>query len=178
MKDPIITNSNKARLVEVLRSIAELMIWGDQHNPAFFDYFAEKNILANFVRILSQKCDNKVKVQVIQTLSILVQNLANEVSIFYLLSNNYIKSGRGHDTNAMEQCICTRAHRRFLTSVLLSLVWPAGFLLLQRHDRAPFRLRRRGDRDVLHQLHEVLVEGHRAADVRRLEQGGRVDSSE
>jgi hypothetical protein len=92
IKEPIITNSNKARIVEVLRSIAELMIWGDQHNPTFFDYFAEKNILSNFVRILSQKCDNKVKVQIIQTLSILVQNLSNEVSIFYLLSNNYIKS--------------------------------------------------------------------------------------
>ncbi len=31
-----------------------------------------------------------MKVQIIQTLSILVQNLSNEVSIFYLLSNNYI----------------------------------------------------------------------------------------
>lgn len=61
IKEPIITNSNKARIVEVLRSIAELMIWGDQHNPTFFDFFAEKNILSNFVRILSQKCDNKVR---------------------------------------------------------------------------------------------------------------------
>ena len=32
----MITNGNKARVVEVLRSIAELMIWGDQHSPAFF----------------------------------------------------------------------------------------------------------------------------------------------
>lgn len=32
-----------------------------------------------------------MKVQIIQTLSILVQNLSNEVSVFYLLSNNYIK---------------------------------------------------------------------------------------
>jgi hypothetical protein len=55
------------------------------------------NILSNFVRILSQKCDNKVKVQIIQTLSILVQNLSNEVSIFYLLSNNYIKSVERYD---------------------------------------------------------------------------------
>lgn len=165
MKEPVITNSNKGRIVEVLRAIAELMIWGDQvsdrkntreegrrrknkkkgeartrhdekggwenrerpstmliffllfffssfcsplppslssfllqHNPSFFDYFAEKNILSNFVRILSQKCDNRVKVQIIQTLSILVQNLSNEVSIFYLLSNNYIKSATNERT--------------------------------------------------------------------------------
>ena len=36
VKEPQITNSNKARIVEVLRAIAELMIWGDQHNPQFF----------------------------------------------------------------------------------------------------------------------------------------------
>jgi hypothetical protein len=90
-REPIVNSNNKARVVEILRTIAELMIWGDQHNPSFFDFFAEKSILANFVKILSQnKLDSKVKIQVIQTLSILIQNTDSEVSIFYLLSNNYI----------------------------------------------------------------------------------------
>ena len=40
VKEPVISPSNKARIVEVLRSIAELIIWGDQHSPAFFDFFA------------------------------------------------------------------------------------------------------------------------------------------
>ena len=31
-------------VVETLRSIAELMIWGDQHNPSFFDFFLEKQV--------------------------------------------------------------------------------------------------------------------------------------
>lgn len=31
-------------LVETLREIAELMIWGDQHEPTFFDFFAEKRV--------------------------------------------------------------------------------------------------------------------------------------
>ena len=43
----------------------------------------------------------QVKVQIIQTLSILVQNISNEVSIFYLLSNNYIKSHK-HKHNAAD----------------------------------------------------------------------------
>lgn len=40
VKEPVISASNKGRIVEVLRSIAELIIWGDQHSPAFFDFFA------------------------------------------------------------------------------------------------------------------------------------------
>ncbi len=95
----MITPSNAGKVVETLRALGELMIWGDQNADAgatgssFFDFFAEKNLLSHFVRILQQRCENRVKVQVIQTLSILFQNLSNEVSIFYLLSNNYIKYG-------------------------------------------------------------------------------------
>lgn len=101
------TNSNKGRMVEVLRSIAEVVIWGDQHDPALFEYFAEVNLLGNFVRILAQKCDNKVKVQIIQTLSILVQNLSSEVAIFYLLSNNYINELIVHRFDFQDEEIVT-----------------------------------------------------------------------
>ena len=91
VKYPVVDSSNSARIVEVLRSIAELMIWGDQHNALFFDYFAEKNIITNFARIIAQRnADSKVKTQVIQTLSILIANTESEQAIFYLLSNNYI----------------------------------------------------------------------------------------
>ena len=91
VKYPVVDSSNANRIVEVLRSIAELMIWGDQHNPLFFDYFAEKNIITNFARIIAQKsAEPKVKTQVIQTLSILIQNTDSEQAVFYLLSNNYI----------------------------------------------------------------------------------------
>ena len=91
VKYPVVDSSNANRIVEVLRAIAELMIWGDQHNPLFFDYFAEKNILTNFARIIAQRsAETKVKTQVIQTLSILIQNTDSEQAVFYLLSNNYI----------------------------------------------------------------------------------------
>lgn len=63
-REPVITNSNKARVVEVVRSIAEVVIYGEQNQQAaVFDYFAEVNMLANFVKILAQRCDNKVKVR-------------------------------------------------------------------------------------------------------------------
>jgi len=53
-------------------------------------FFGEKAILSHFVKILGQKCDPRVKVQVIQALSILVQNVTSDLPVFYLLSNNHI----------------------------------------------------------------------------------------
>lgn len=46
-------SGNKQTFIETLRSIAELMIWGDQHEPSFFDFFLEKNVLSEFYEILS-----------------------------------------------------------------------------------------------------------------------------
>lgn len=41
-----------AEIVEILREIAELMIWGDQHDRSFFDYFADQKIISHFVQLL------------------------------------------------------------------------------------------------------------------------------
>jgi protein CLEC16A len=53
-------------------------------------FFCEKNVMALLVKIVKQKCAPAVHTQVIQTISILVQNVRNNTSLYYLLSNNYI----------------------------------------------------------------------------------------
>lgn len=91
-KHAVITESNRDQVVEILRAVAELMIWGDQHNSSFFDFFLEHKMLAHFVRILSQGNNRRgrVPVQLLQTLSIMIQNIKSETAIYYLFSNNYI----------------------------------------------------------------------------------------
>ena len=37
VKNSIVTDSNKTLIVEVLRSIAETVIWGDQNDPRVFE---------------------------------------------------------------------------------------------------------------------------------------------
>ncbi|CAD7703845.1 unnamed protein product, partial [Ostreobium quekettii] len=91
-KNPVIGPGNREAIVETLRSIAELMIWGDQHEPRFFEYFLEHEALAHFHKILRGR-DNRrgdVAKQVLQTLSIMIQNLRNETSVYYIFSNNHI----------------------------------------------------------------------------------------
>eukprot|EP01137_Pigoraptor_chileana_P000856 Opistho-2@37669 len=90
VRNAVVTDGNKSLLVETLRSIAEILIWGDQNDNRVFDFFLEKNMLTFFLRILGQRTGRYVKVQLLQTLSILFENIRNETSIYYLLSNNHI----------------------------------------------------------------------------------------
>lgn len=55
-------DSNRQLVVETLRSLAELMIWGDQHDTRFFDFFAEKHLLSHFNRILRQPANRRGEV--------------------------------------------------------------------------------------------------------------------
>jgi hypothetical protein len=54
-QNSIVTDHNREVVVETLRSIAELMIWGDQHDPLFFDYFAENNLIHFFSKLFEQR---------------------------------------------------------------------------------------------------------------------------
>ncbi|BBN04516.1 hypothetical protein Mp_3g05320 [Marchantia polymorpha subsp. ruderalis] len=89
----VVNDSNKDFVIETLRSIAEHMIWGDQHDPTFFDYFMEKQVMAHFLRILNDSNKNSsVAVQLLQTLSIIIGNIRSEHAIYYLFSNEYINN--------------------------------------------------------------------------------------
>lgn len=91
-KNETISEQNKGLLVETLRSIAEILIWGDQNDSTVFDFFLEKNMLSFFLKIMNQKCGRYVCVQLLQTLNILFENIRNETSLYYLLSNNHVNS--------------------------------------------------------------------------------------
>ena len=70
------------------------------------DYFCEKNMLAVFTRMLSTPgVGNDIKRQVIQTMSILVQNISNDTYFYYLLSNNHINEIISHPFNLADEDI-------------------------------------------------------------------------
>ncbi|KAI9577862.1 hypothetical protein GQX74_011049 [Glossina fuscipes] len=56
-------------------------------------FFLEKNMLSYFLHIVRQKIGGSsfVCAQLLQTLNILFENLRNETSLYYLLSNNHFK---------------------------------------------------------------------------------------
>ena len=88
--------------MEILRAISELIVYGSQGNDAerIFDYLCEKNMLAIFTRMLNTtNVGNSIKRQIIQTMSILVQNITNDTYFYYLLSNNHINEIISHPFN-------------------------------------------------------------------------------
>eukprot|EP00357_Protocruzia_adherens_P011453 CAMPEP_0115007838 /NCGR_PEP_ID=MMETSP0216-20121206/21487_1 /TAXON_ID=223996 /ORGANISM="Protocruzia adherens, Strain Boccale" /LENGTH=844 /DNA_ID=CAMNT_0002374995 /DNA_START=193 /DNA_END=2727 /DNA_ORIENTATION=+ len=77
-------------LVEDFRFLAELLVWGDKHSERFFELFCERNVLQTFAEILDFNESNHVNVQILQSLSILVNNISRPTSVYYILSNNHI----------------------------------------------------------------------------------------
>ncbi|KAL2338692.1 hypothetical protein Fmac_013138 [Flemingia macrophylla] len=89
-KVQIINEVNKGFVIEALRSIAELITYGDQHDPSFFEVFMEKQVMGEFVRLLKLSRTVSVPLQLLQTVSIMVQNLKSEHAIYYMFSNEHI----------------------------------------------------------------------------------------
>ncbi|PNH01778.1 Protein CLEC16A [Tetrabaena socialis] len=93
-KNQVVTEANRAVVVETIRSIAEFMIWGDQNEPRIFDFFLEHNIMNYLHRVLQQPANRTgdVAKQVLQTLSIIIQNIRSETGTYFLFSNNHVNN--------------------------------------------------------------------------------------
>ncbi|XVE71913.1 hypothetical protein DITRI_Ditri10aG0189300 [Diplodiscus trichospermus] len=89
-KVQIVNEVNKDFVIEALRSIAELLTYGDQHDSSFFEFFMEKQVMGEFIRILNISKTVTVSLQLLQSISILIQNLKSEHAIYYMFSNEHV----------------------------------------------------------------------------------------
>ncbi|KAG8145840.1 putative Protein CLEC16A protein [Naja naja] len=89
-KNTTVTDHNRNLLVETIRSITEILIWGDQNDSSVFDFFLEKNMFVFFLNILRQKSGRYVCVQLLQTLNILFENISHETSLYEEIMAYYI----------------------------------------------------------------------------------------
>ena len=78
-------------LVDVLKELVEVVVWGDKHEEAVFDLFLERNMLETFAAMFTDdECPSVARVQVIQCVTILFQNLSKMSSVYVLLSQDRI----------------------------------------------------------------------------------------
>jgi protein CLEC16A len=87
-----VDDNNESQVIEILRLLAEMVVYGDNKSEMLFDFFCEKNMLSLFLEIMwcPGGCPLAVHFQILQTLSILVNSVKNDTSLYYLLSNNYV----------------------------------------------------------------------------------------
>ena len=135
---------NEDAVVESLREIAEMVVYGDNKSEMLFDFFFEKNMLSLFLEIMWQEggCPNTVLLQILHTLSILVNCVRNDTSLYYLLSNNYINEiimypyDFGDDENLVDQFVS------FMKSLSLRLDFKTvQFFFNQEDDAFPLLTR-------------------------------------
>ncbi|XP_028784892.1 protein TRANSPARENT TESTA 9 isoform X2 [Neltuma alba] len=92
----VVNKQNMELVMDLLQSIVEIVTYGDRQDPFIFECFMEHQVLAEFVRILKISKNSKIEAPLLQYLSILIQNMDSEHSIYYCFSNDYINNIISH----------------------------------------------------------------------------------
>eukprot|EP00927_Polykrikos_kofoidii_P036433 TRINITY_DN30762_c0_g1_i1.p1 TRINITY_DN30762_c0_g1~~TRINITY_DN30762_c0_g1_i1.p1 ORF type:complete len:1008 (-),score=157.72 TRINITY_DN30762_c0_g1_i1:25-3048(-) len=80
-------------LIEQIRCVAERLAIDEKRNAGLFDLFCEHHTLSNFIDALcAPSISARVKVQLLQTLSVVVQNARQDTSFFYVLSGGHLSA--------------------------------------------------------------------------------------
>ncbi len=74
---------------EVIQYIIEYLIYGDKHDSSIFDVFCEFNIMNEFI-YLANLNHRSINLQIIKSFSVLILNLSNTTTLYYIFSNNFI----------------------------------------------------------------------------------------
>nr|CCC92978.1 conserved hypothetical protein [Trypanosoma congolense IL3000] len=74
---------------EVLRTLAESMIWSDKNGTSCFDIFLEQDIMSTLESIVTNVASpSTVKAQVLQFITLLLHNITWQPYIYYICSKN------------------------------------------------------------------------------------------
>lgn len=74
---------------EVIQYVIEYLIYGDKHDSSIFDIFCEFNFMNEFI-YLSNLNNRSINLQIIKSFSVLILNLTNTTTLYYIFSNNFI----------------------------------------------------------------------------------------
>lgn len=85
------TPVNIQNAIENIRHLSEFLIYGNNKDNSYFEIFVERNILETFSVILERGLE-EINMQLIQTTSILIQNIESEQDTFYILSHPFLNN--------------------------------------------------------------------------------------
>uniref|UniRef100_A0A2P2L4T8 FPL domain-containing protein n=1 Tax=Rhizophora mucronata TaxID=61149 RepID=A0A2P2L4T8_RHIMU len=77
----VVDRHNTDLVIDLLQSTVEIVTYGDRQDPRIFECFMEYQVLAEFVRILKISKSSRIEAQLLQYLSIMIQNMDSEYAI-------------------------------------------------------------------------------------------------
>ncbi|KAJ1964053.1 Protein CL16A [Dipsacomyces acuminosporus] len=77
------------KIVESVRQVSEIVIWCDRKQPELLSYVIEVDIHKALLRLLSEQ-NQTVAVQILQTLSIILDGITDKTFLYSLFSNNFV----------------------------------------------------------------------------------------
>ncbi|KAL5124748.1 Protein TRANSPARENT TESTA 9 [Glycine soja] len=86
-KIKVVDEHNRELVMNLLQSVVEIVTYGDRQDPHIFECFMERQVLADFVRILKISQESKIDGPLLQYLSIMIQNMD-----IYCFSNGYMNN--------------------------------------------------------------------------------------
>jgi protein CLEC16A len=89
MKNNSYIEKHEEQSKEVIQYIIEYLIYGDKHDPNIFDLFCEYNFMNEFI-YLSNMNNRTMNLQIIKSFSVLILNMTNTTTLYYIFSNNFI----------------------------------------------------------------------------------------
>ena len=89
MRNMSYLDKNEEQSKEVIQYIIEYLIYGDKHDSSIFDVFCEFNIMNEFI-YLANLNHRSINLQIIKSFSVLILNLSNTTTLYYIFSNNFI----------------------------------------------------------------------------------------
>jgi hypothetical protein len=96
-ENQVVNPINKATIIETLRALAEILIWGDQNDPRVFELFLEQNMLKHYKRILEVPSHRRGEVAV-QLLQVCTKYKRSECSVVVSTSEGLRSySGRANE---------------------------------------------------------------------------------
>ncbi|XP_072062627.1 protein TRANSPARENT TESTA 9-like isoform X3 [Arachis hypogaea] len=88
----VVNMRNRELVLDLLQSVVEIITYGDKHDPSILECFMDRQVVAEFVRMLDISENSRIEAPLLQYLSIMIQNMDNEHAIYYCFSNGYINS--------------------------------------------------------------------------------------
>ncbi|CAD2216565.1 hypothetical protein AGDE_12974 [Angomonas deanei] len=77
--------------LEIIRDLAEVLVWADKNEEDTFDQIVEGKIMETFERIVTNGLiPQEIKINVLSSITLILQNLSRVSSIYLLCSNNHI----------------------------------------------------------------------------------------